>query len=286
MAQSPYIIEVTAENFMAVVIEGSQQVPVLVDFWASWCQPCQILIPILEKLAADYQGKFILAKLNTEEQQALAMQFQIRSIPAVKLFYQGQLIDEFMGALPESEIRAFLDRVIPNEQAGLFAEIRSALQQGNSDAAGIMLADLLANDPDNVDARILQAELHAQLQEFDQAQAIIDALPADTQFSAAVKALKAQMLFASIAQQAEPIDQLQAQLAADPKNSQARYALAAQLVMQQQIEEALAELLTLVRKDRSFGDDAARKAMLELFALLGDSPLVASYRAKLSSSLY
>jgi putative thioredoxin len=286
MAQSPFIIDVTAENFMAVVIEGSQQVPVLVDFWAPWCQPCQTLIPLLEKLANEYQGAFILAKLNTEEQQALAMQFQIRSIPAVKLFYQGQLIDEFMGVLPEPDIRTFLARVVQPQSAGPMDDIRTALQQANTDAAGIMLADFLAADPDNVEARILQAQLHTQVHEYAQAQAIIDLLPAEAHFTPEVQVLKAQLLFSTLAQQAAPIATLQEQLTTNPNDSQARYMLAAQLVMQEQFEAALNELLTLVRKDRGYADDAARKAMLELFALLGDSPLVTSYRAKLSSALY
>ena len=286
MAQSPYIVEVTADNFMTVVVEGSEQVPVLVDFWASWCQPCQMLIPILEKLANEYQGKFILAKLNTEEQQALAMQFQIRSIPAVKLFYQGQLIDEFMGALPESEIRIFLERVIPNERKHLLGDARAALLQGHTDAAGVILADVLADDPDNQDARLLQAELHAALQEYDQAETVLQSLPADVQLSGPAKAVKARLHFARTAQAAASIADLQAQLAQNPKDSAARYALAAQLVVQNDMQAALDELLTLVRKDRSYGEDAGRKAMLELFALLGESPLVAAYRAKLSSSLY
>ena len=115
MPESPYIVEVTAENYQEVVIQGSLQAPVLVDFWADWCQPCKILLPMLAKLVDEYQGKFILAKINTEQQQELAAQFGIRSIPTVKLFMQGQPVDEFSGALPEEQIRQFLDQHIPRE---------------------------------------------------------------------------------------------------------------------------------------------------------------------------
>ena len=162
MADSPYIVEVTAENFQTVILEGSMQQPVLVDFWASWCQPCQALMPLLAKLADEYAGKFILAKINTEEQQAIAAQFQIRSIPAVKLVHQGKLVDEFTGALPEAEIRAFLDRHIQQEASADDNAIEQAyalLMRGQSDAAATLIQQSLDADPKNPQAIVAFAKL-------------------------------------------------------------------------------------------------------------------------------
>ena len=135
MTQSQYIYEVDTENYGRIVVEGSRSVPVLVDFWAEWCQPCKLLMPILARLAEAYQGKFILAKINTEEQQAIAAEFGIRSIPTVKLFRHGEPVDEFMGALPESEIRAFLDRHIPRESDQLVAQADQLIQAGKTEQA-------------------------------------------------------------------------------------------------------------------------------------------------------
>ena len=148
MAESPYIIDVTRENY-AQVMKASFEVPVLIDFWASWCQPCQALMPVLAKLADEYQGKFVLGKLNTEEQQEIAAQFGIRSIPNVKLFRNGQPVDEFMGALPERAVREFLDRHIARESDVTVQEAREKLAAGDADAAIALLNQARAADPDN-----------------------------------------------------------------------------------------------------------------------------------------
>ena len=149
MADSPFIYEIDETNYEQIVIQGSHQVPVLVDFWASWCQPCQMLMPVLAKMADEFQGRFILAKINTEEQQALAGQFGIRSIPTVKLFLQGAEIDEFAGALPETEIRAFLDRHLPRESDGAVAAAEQLCAAGDVQGALDALAPAQATDPDN-----------------------------------------------------------------------------------------------------------------------------------------
>ena len=140
MAESPYIIDVTRDNY-AQVMEASFKVPVLIDFWASWCQPCQVLMPILARLADEYQGKFLLGKLNTEEQQEIAAQFGIRSIPTVKLFRDGQPVDEFMGALPEGAVRQFLDRHVARESDTQLDEARDLLRTGNTDGAIALLEE-------------------------------------------------------------------------------------------------------------------------------------------------
>lgn len=263
------------------------QVPVLVDFWASWCQPCQALIPVLEKLAEEYQGKFILAKINTEEQQEIAAQFQIRSIPAVKLFAEGQMIDEFTGALPETEIRAFLDKHITSELDGIIQQAQQLVQQGNLDQATALIQQALDQDASNPRAILAFAQLKASIGEPEVAMKAIESLPAAEQLSPEVAAIKARIVFDSVASSSPSIDELKQSLESDPGNSEARYQLAAQLVTHNDIEVALDELLALMKKDRAYGDDAARKAMIQIFDILGsDHPITATYRSRMFNALY
>ena len=219
MADSPHIVEVTRENY-AAVMEASFRVPVLLDFWAGWCQPCQVLMPVLAKLAEEYAGGFILGKLNTEEQQEIAAQFGIRSIPTVKLFKDGQPVDEFMGALPEQGVRAFLDKHI-------------------------------------VDAAAVAAELERKLQVFKDE---LGDAPAATQ--------------------------LEARLADDANDSEARYQLALRKVLEQDHDAAMDLLLQLMQTDRGYGNDAGRQWLLKVFDLLGDDPRVGQYRRRMTSLLY
>ena len=290
MADSPYIVEVTQENFQSVILEGSMQQPVLIDFWASWCQPCQALMPLLAKLADEYRGKFILAKINTEEQQAIAAQFQIRSIPAVKLVYQGKLVDEFAGALPESEVRAFLDKHIqqePSETDNAIEQAYALLMQGESDQAAALIQKALEENPADPKAIIAFAKLKAALGDMQAASEALDTLPPEEQEKPEVSAMRAQMLFDKVASGAPAIEELNAALLADGNNSEARYQLAAQLVMHNELEPALEQLLTLMRKDREYGDDAARKAMIQVFDILGgDHPITKTFRTKMFNYLY
>lgn len=286
MPQSPYVIDVTAENFQAVILEGSMQQPVLVDFWAEWCQPCKTLMPMLAKLADEYQGKFLLAKINTEEQQELAGQFQIRSIPACKLFVDGQLVDEFTGALPEEQLRAFLDKHVSNESDNLVEQAQQLLLQGNADAAADLIAQALKDNPANSSAIIAFAQLKASIGESEAAQQALDSLTDEEQKKPEVAAMRAQIVFDEVTVSAPPLEELETIIAADPGNSEARYQLAAQLVMHNQLEAALDQLMTLLQKDRSYGDDAARKAMIRVFDILGEHPIAAKYRSRMFGMLH
>ncbi len=287
MAESPYIIEVTEENFISVVLEGSRAAPVLVDFWAEWCQPCKALMPMLAKLAEEYQGKFILAKLNTEDQQNLAAQFGIRSIPTVKLYKDGEPADEFMGALPESEVRAFLDRHIPRESDKLVAEAEREADGGDLQG-GIALVERAMNlDPENPRVRIALARLRARLGELAEADAIIAALPADVQMSDEVKRFQADLVFHRVLLDAAPVEQLEQAVAAGEADSEQRYRLAAYRVNQEDYAEALELLLGLLQTDRKYGDDAGRKGMLAVFEILGgEGDLVAQYRSRMFNALH
>ena len=286
MADPAYVVEVTSDTFQSVVIEGSSLQPVLIDFWASWCGPCQVLTPVLIRLAERYAGKFVLAKINTEEQQELAAQFGIRSIPTCKLFIDGRMVDEFMGALPEGQIGAFLERHIPRESDQMIARAREL--SGNGDAAGALALATRAveQDPDNPRALLALARLQAENEDSAGAARTLDHLPADAQLSDDARALRSQLTFDATARAAPPRADLEAALAGDGNNSEARFQLAARLVMANELEGALDQLLTLMQKDRQYGEDAARKAMVQIFDMLGDDPRVARYRSRMMNLLY
>lgn len=286
MSNSEHIIDVTADNFTSVV-ERSMQVPVLVDFWATWCGPCKALLPIVEKLAAEYQGRFLLAKVNIDEQQALATQFGVRSVPTVKLIRGGRIVDEFTGALPESQVRAFLDKHMEQPADRFLAAAEQAWEGGDVAQAEALLQQALREMPDDHRAELMLAELHAATGNTDKASELLAALPADLALSAQAEALRARLAFASAAAGAPELETLQRTLAENPGDSQARHQLAARLVLAGDFEGALQQLLELLRRDRSYGDDAARKGMLQIFELLGgEGELVTRYRRAMFTAMH
>jgi putative thioredoxin len=285
MADSPYIIDVTRENY-AEVMQASSQVPVLIDFWASWCQPCQALMPILAKLAEDYQGKFLLGKLNTEEQQEIAAHFDIRSIPTVKLFRDGEPVDEFMGALPEGAIREFLDRHVAHKLDTHVAGARELLNSGNVDGAIELLNQASQADPENARITLALAEAQAAGGDVAAAEATLNSLPAGEQEKPEVTALRSHLFFAGQATGTPDASELDARLADDPDDHEARLQLAIHRVVDREYESAMELLLELMRKDRSYGDDAGRNTLVKVFELLGDDPLVGQYRRRMTSLMY
>ncbi len=245
MADSPYIIEVNRENFQELM-ETSYKVPVLLDFWASWCQPCQVLMPILAKLADEYEGKFLLGKINTEEQQEIAAHFGIRSIPTVKAFRDGQPVDEFMGALPESAVREFLDR---------------QLGQQSGDESTLAALELALAKTDEGD--------------FAAAASVLDSLPDDEQDKPEVASLRSRLYFAG---------QLSDEPASGELETLHQSAVSK--VIAGDYDSAVELFLELMKKDRSFGDDIGRRDLLKVFELLGDDPRVSRYRSRMTSLLY
>jgi putative thioredoxin len=285
MADSAYIVEVTAQNFRQTVLEASMRVPVLVDFWANWCQPCKALLPILSKLADEYRGKFLLAKVNTEEQKELAAHFGIRSIPSLKLFVGGQPVDEFMGALPENEIRAFLDRHIPRASDALIAQADALFQSGEDDAALQLLQQAEQMDPQSSRVLLALAQTLAGLDRIEEAKSALDRLKREDADNPEVQALRSQFELGATLAAAPAPETLAARLAANDNDSEARHLLAVHLVAAGRYEEALEHLLTLMRKDRAFGDDVARKTLLKVFDLLAGDPLVTQYRRQMARLL-
>ena len=285
MVDSPFIIDVTRENFQQVM-EASFKVPVLIDFWASWCQPCQVLMPILARLAEEYQGKFLLGKLNTEQEQEIATRFGIRSIPNVKLFRDGQPVDEFLGALPERAVREFLDRHVGRESDTQVALAQEQLAAGNAAGAVVLLNDAREADPDNPRVTMALARAQAAMGDIAAAEESLDSLPADAQDNPEVTSLRSHLFFEGQVAGAPDEAELEARLAADPGDYEALFQLALRKVIDRDYETAMELLLELIKKDTSFGDDAGRRGLLRVFELLGDDPRVSRYRSRMASLLY
>jgi putative thioredoxin len=287
MADSPYVVTVTTANFEQVVLEGSRKQPVLVDFWADWCAPCRQLMPILAKLADEFRGAFILAKIDTEAEQALAAHFGIRSLPTVQIFKDSRPVDQFMGALPEGQVREFLLRHIERETDRLLARVEHELAAGNLAAASKLIDKARAEDPD--DDRLFIAEVRLKAAQGDTAGAgeMLERVPLSLAADPQIAALRGQLGFAAALLEAPSAAECAARLETDPNDSDARYKLALHQVIAGDYHSGLENLLTLMQKDRAYGDDAARKGMLIVFDLLGgDGELVSAYRAKLARSLY
>lgn len=281
-----FSFDITEQNFKQVVLDNSQTVPVLIDIWAPWCEPCKILKPLLEKLADEYQGRFILAKLNAEEQQALAGQFKARSIPTVKVIYQGQLVNEFTGALPEAELRTFIDSVIPSPIEELRAQATEKTRGAEFEAALALLDAALALDSDHVQVKTDKAAVLIALGNHTDAKQLLEALPQASKSDEKVKEMltwiELQESTAGLADAAT----LQQAVADNPADLQARLDLARLCMAQKHYETAVEQLFEIIRRDRQFEDDIGRKTMLDIFTLLGNGhALVRTARRQLSALL-
>lgn len=283
-----HVVEVNEANFQQAVIEGSMQVPVVVDFWAPWCAPCRALGPILERLADEYGGRFLLAKINSDENPALATQFGVRGIPSVKAVLNGALIDEFTGALPESQVREFIDRVLPSPSEILRLKAVELCADGSHAEEALELLNQAAKaDPGNESVRVDQARIHVDLGNLDAARKLLDSLGGLAQMDDRVIALRARLDLAQGAAQAGDLSVTEERVARDPADLEARLQLATLYVAANRHREALDHLLEIVKRDRAYKEDIGRKTILEVFSVLGpDNQLVEEYRRKLASALY
>ncbi|MFN3593108.1 MAG: tetratricopeptide repeat protein [Thiobacillaceae bacterium] len=280
-----YSFDVGGENFQQIVIEGSRKVPVVVDFWAEWCGPCRVLKPILEKLAEEYQGKFILAKVNADYNQELAARYGVRGIPSVKAFVGGQIVDEFSGALPESAVREFLERIIPSPAEELRLKAAELKAQGDKAKALQVLAEASKLDPKNEAVRLDAAEIMLDVDQIDEAARLLESLSARARDEDRAQQLLARLNFARSKASGEDEAGLRARIAANPQDMDARLKLANLLIASGRYTEGMDELLEMIRRDKTWNEEAARKTMLSVFNLLGASPLVSEYRRKLASAL-
>ena len=283
-------IDVGSRNFDEVVIRGSRERPVLVDFWAPWCGPCRTLGPILDKLAAEMAGRFTLVKLNTDDEQDLAARYNIRGIPNVKAFVDGRVADEFTGVLPEAGVRSFLDRVIPSPAAKAVAEAKARLAAKDAVGALAKLDEAHVLDPDGEDALLTRAEALVALGRGDDAGHVLDALEAPARMRTKpvrderrLATLRARSKLAAAATPSD-LDALALRAAATPPDLPARREYAGALAAHGEHEHALDLLLAVAEADRGSDGDAAKTAMLTIFEALGaDSDLARRYRRSLAA---
>ncbi|SIT50846.1 Thioredoxin [Paraburkholderia piptadeniae] len=281
-------MDTTLATFEKDVISASMLTPVLVDFWAPWCGPCKTLGPMLEKLEAEYEGKWRLVKVNVDENQELAAHFQVRSIPHVVAFADGRPVDQFIGVLPEGQLRQFLDRLVPDSAEAARAEAAVAISEGRREDAYDALKAALAFDPGYDEARLDLMELLLEDHRVEEAQKENDLLsPKTTQgIDARYNAIKTRLDAVDAAADLPPTDALEARVGENPDDLEARFDLASALIARRKYDPALEHLLAIVQRDRTFRDDIGRKTMLSVFDLAAHQPeLVSKWRRRLSAAL-
>ena len=288
------IKDVNEDTFMADVIDASQEVPVIVDFWAPWCGPCKTLGPMLEKAVLAAKGAVRMVKVNIDDNQAIAGQLRVQSIPTVYAFHKGQPVDAFQGAVPNSEIDAFVARVIEagggEVNGGLSDALISAeemLEGGAPSDAAEVFSAIIEEDNQNVKAYSGLARAKLDLEDIEGAEAVLNGVPADISDSPEIEAVFAKISLARQALDVGPLSELEAAVAADPSNSKARFEYSQALYAADNIDEAVAQLLELFRRDSDWNDGAAKAQLFTIFdALEPNDPIVLNGRRKLSSMIF
>lgn len=285
------VVETTTANFLKDVIEASAEVPVLVDFWAEWCGPCKQLAPAIEKVVRAAKGKVKLVKMNIDHHPEVAGQMGIRSIPAVIAFKGGQPVDGFMGALPESQIKTFIDKISaggsPSQAESLIAEGEAALAAGDLQTASKYFATVLQAEPENLAAVLGLAGVCVGAGEFEEAEELIASVPAASANDPRIAALKARMALARQTADLDDVVELEARITRDPADHQARFDLALVLAAKDHKQEAADQLIEIFRRDRTWNDDGARKQLLTYFEAWGNKDPATLYgRRRLSSALF
>jgi putative thioredoxin len=289
MADTVYVRDVSGDTFQQKVIAESHDVLVLVDFWAPWCGPCRTLAPVLSRLAETYAGKIHIAKVNTDTEQALATQFQIRGIPAVKFFRNGHVVSEFVGVQPESAIKALIDKHLPNRIDELIQRSTELQRDGHAEQAEALLREALMREPNDQPklalARLLGSS-GADHSRIEEARGLLDSISISSGKGSDVEALRSWLDLSNAALTAPPTEALELAIGANEADSSARFGLGARSAVAGDYEPAMGQLLEIVRRDRSFRDDLARKTLVGLFSTLGHQhPLTIKYRALLARAL-
>ncbi|MEI6204371.1 MAG: thioredoxin [Enhydrobacter sp.] len=285
-------------KFAKDVLEASRTVPVIVDFWAPWCGPCKTLQPMIEKVVKEAKGKVKLVKIDIDKNQMLAQQLRIQSIPAVYAFFGGRPVDGFMGAVPESEVKGFVDRLIQAsggatadpgavQVAELLEQAKAAIAQNDMDTAAQVYSEVLGAEPTNVTALAGLARYQVSIGDMEQAKELLAQIPPKEKNHADVVVAQAAIDLAEKAKEAGPVDELKAKAAADPKDFQSRLDLAMAYWAGDQKQEAIDELLAMIKLDRAWNEGAARQQLLKFFEALGfTDPLSVDGRKRLSTILF
>ena len=284
----PHVFDATTDRFEADVIQRSLQVPVLVDFWAEWCGPCKQLGPLLEKLAAEYNGAFELAKVDVEAEQQLAAAFQIRSIPTVMLVKDGQLVDGFPGALPEAQLREFLKHhgIEPGAATADEPVVDEAAAPPADPHAEVMrLRKAVEAEPDKAELKLDLALALLATGGTREAAQLIDALPANLATDERTVNARARLDFAALLADAPQPQVLQAAIDANPDDLRARHLLGVQAIVAGNAEAGLEQFMEMLRRNRDFEDGLPKKALIDAFRIVDDEDLVGRYRRKMSSLL-
>jgi putative thioredoxin len=293
-AAAPTIKDGSVETFEADVLNASMEGPVVVDFWADWCGPCKQLAPALERAVEAAKGKVRLVKIDIDKNQMLAAQLRIQSIPTVYAFHKGRPVDGFQGAIPESEVKAFIGRLLklgPADGAGDLAAAldaaEAAFSEGDVAGAAEIYSHILQTDEANVRALAGLARCHVALKDFDQARALLDMIPEEKRKDAAVKSVSAAIDLATNENGAGDAAKLARRVGADPQDLHARFDLAGAYIADGDMEKALDELLEIIERNRAWNEEAARKKLLTMFDALGGAhPLTIKGRRRLSSILF
>ena len=282
----PHVFDATAATFEDTVIRASLETPVLVDFWATWCGPCKTLGPLLEKLAADYNGAFVLAKVDVDAEQELAAAFQIRSVPTVMLVKGGQLVDGFPGALPEGQLREFLTHhgIAPAEPV-IAEEAPAEATPVDPHAEVMRLRKAIEAESDKPELKLDLALALLQTGAATEAEHLLDALPANLATDDRTVKARARLGFAALLKDAPPAEVLHAAIAADPADLRARHLLGVRELVAGDAEAGLQQFIEMLQRDRSFGEGLARKSLIDAFRVVEDEDLVSRYRRKMSSLL-
>jgi putative thioredoxin len=281
------MIDTTLSSFERDVIEASAEVPVILDFWAPWCEPCKMLGPLLEKLEREYAGRFKLVNVNSDTNPELVASFNLKSIPYAVAFVDGNAVAQFMGAQPEAFLRAFLDRLIPNPAVNEHRAAREALAKGQVAIAEDYLKNAIALDPANDGARLDMVAVLLDRNEASTARIHFNTLSSRAMQQSTYETVRARLRAAEIAVALPPEEQLTRRIRVNPSDLQARLDLAEVRIARRDFAPALEQLLEIVRYDRNFGNDIARLKMLTVFQMAAQHPdLVTEFRSKLSRVLF
>ena len=280
------MIEINESNFETEVLVRSHEMPVLVDFWADWCAPCKSLMPVLDKLYTDYHGQLQIVKINTDEQRSLAEVNGIRSLPTLRLYRDGEVVEEVMGAQPESVLRELIDPHLLRASNGILQDVQALASGGQTEAAIKLLEQGVQDDPGNPNLPMALARLCMADGQLERAAELLESLPRDQRDSEDGKNLKLLLEFARVAADADDPDTLSATLRNNPGNAPAWHQLGAQQIVNGDSSAALESFMELLKCDRTYGDNAAQKGLIALFGLLGENDeRVGQYRRQMANLL-